>query len=134
RLQTQTTDREKFSSTMFLEQARHRIHVQRKLRYLLLLAARILLLLILVFAFARPVLFVPPEAALGQENTHHVIVLDTSFSMNHDGHFPPAVTLAGGIIGGMEGGDQASLYSAGSRVVQVAEPTADAATLREALA
>ena len=133
RLQTQTTEREKFSSTMFLEAAKRRIHVQRKLKYLLLLAFRILLLAILVFAFARPILELSPQAVLGDEDTHHVIVLDSSFSMQRGDNFDSAVEIARGIIGDMEAGDQASLFTASSRVATVLPPSTDADELNQAL-
>ncbi|MEX2366905.1 MAG: BatA and WFA domain-containing protein [Pseudohongiellaceae bacterium] len=134
RLQTQTTDREKFSSTMFLEPSKHRIHVQRKLKYLLLLALRILFLAILVFAFARPILNLPAVSALTEADTHHVIVLDTSFSMHRGDNFEQALDLARGIIADMEDGDQASIYSASSRVTTVSGRSTDRAALSQALA
>ena len=40
RLEMQTTEREKFATTRFLEASKKRIHVQRKLKYLLLMALR----------------------------------------------------------------------------------------------
>ena len=40
RLETQATEREKFATTRFLEPSKKRIHVRRKLKYLLLMALR----------------------------------------------------------------------------------------------
>lgn len=133
RLQTQTTEREPFSSTMFLEQTRHRIHVQRRLKYLLLLALRILFLILLVLAFTRPVWQVPVENFLAGEDTHHVIVLDTSFSMRQGDHFAQAQTSARDIVDELAGGDQASLYSATSTLNSVVDMTADRAVLDQGI-
>ena len=52
RLQTQSSDRKPFSSAMLLETTEERVHVMKKLKYLLLLALRVLLLALLAFAFA----------------------------------------------------------------------------------
>ena len=41
RLQTQSSERKPFSSAMLLETAEQRIHVKKQLKYLVLLAARI---------------------------------------------------------------------------------------------
>ena len=81
RLETQTTEREKFATTRFLEASKKRIHVQRKLKFLLLMALRMLFLALLAFAFARPILLEDPEAAVSADTTHHVIIVDSSFSM-----------------------------------------------------
>ncbi|MDT8398126.1 MAG: BatA domain-containing protein [Pseudomonadales bacterium] len=134
RLQTQTTEREKFSSTMFLEASKHRIHVQRKLKYLLLLALRMLLLILLALLFSRPSLELPPQALISQQDTHHVIVIDTSFSMNQGNSFTQALSRAEDIIDTMEGGDQASIYAASTRLASVAEASSDSGRLKQALA
>ena len=133
RLQTQTNEREQFSSAMFLESTRQRIHVQRKLKYLLLLALRILFLSLLVLAFTRPIWQVPAESFLGEQDTHHVIVVDTSLSMQHSEHMQQALAQAQEIIDSMGGGDQASIYSAAEGVTSVVETTGDRALLRQGL-
>ena len=81
RLQTQSSDRQPFSSAMLLETAEQRIHVKKKLKYLLLLAARVILLTLLAIAFARPFLSRPPDAVVATEAGTHLILLDTSASM-----------------------------------------------------
>ena len=133
RLETQVTEREQFSTTMFLEPARKRIHVQRKLKYLLLMALRILFFLILVLAFARPVLFSPPQALITEDTTHHVIVLDTSFSMRAGDSFATALQRAQDIINGLGDDEVASLYTASSGITTVATATPDGAILIQAL-
>ena len=133
RLETQVTEREQFSTTMFLEPARKRIHVQRKLKYLLLMALRILFFLILVLAFARPVLFSPPQALITEDTTHHVIVLDTSFSMQAGDSFATALQRVQDIINGLGDDEVASLYTASSGITTVATATPDGAILIQAL-
>lgn len=134
RLETQTTEREKFSTTRFLEASKKRIHVQRKLRFLLLMALRMLFLALLAFAFARPILLKDPEAAVSADTTHHVIIVDGSFSMNQGDKFTTAIERATTVINGMGPDDIASLYSASTGVREIAEPTADVAELGGALA
>src|SRR5688572_32895352 len=101
RLETQTTEREKFSTTRFLEASKKRIHVQRKLRYLLLMALRMLFLGLLAFAFARPILLEDPDVVATEDSTHHVIVIDTSFSMREGDKLEEARSRAQTILDSM---------------------------------
>ena len=133
RLQSQTTEREKFSSTMLLEASKQRIHVRRKLKYLLLMALRILFLTILVLAFTRPVFLLPPQTVTSEASTHHVIVLDTSFSMHEGDSFKQALQLAENIINNMSSTDQASIYSASTSVTAIAPLTVDQMALKTSL-
>jgi hypothetical protein len=125
RLQTNATEREKFSSIMFMEQSQQRVHIRRKLKYLLLMALRILFLILLVLAFTKPVFFVDPEAAVTEDMTHHVIVLDTSFSMREGDSFEQAIALAQGLADDMGADDIASLYTASGSVETISTATAD---------
>ncbi len=134
RLETQTTEREKFSTTRFLEASKKRIHVQRKLRFLILMALRMLFLALLAFAFARPIFMKDPEAAITEDTTHHVIVMDTSFSMNQGDKFDTALERATTIVNGMGSEDVASLYTASTGVRAIVEPGNDPAALAQALA
>lgn len=133
RLQTNATEREKFSSIMFMEQSQRRVHIQRKLKYLLLMALRILFLILLVLAFTKPVFFTAPEAAVTEDTTHHVIVLDTSFSMREGNSFAQALTLAEELADAMGVDDIASLYTASGSVETVSPATADPAIIRDGL-
>ena len=133
RLETQVTEREQFSTAMFLEPAKKRIHVQRKLKYLLLMALRILFFLFLVLAFTRPVFFTPPAALVTEDTTHHVIVLDTSFSMQEGTSFATAVEEARDIVNSMNEDEVASLYTASSRVTTIVPVTDDSNVLMQAL-
>ena len=133
RLETQVTEREQFSTAMFLEPAKKRIHVQRKLKYLLLMALRILFFLILVLAFTRPVFFTPPAALVTEDTTHHVIVVDTSFSMQEGASFASAVEAARDIVNTMDEDEVASLYTASSGVTTVVPVSDDNNVLIQAL-
>jgi len=133
RLETQVTEREQFSTAMFLEPAKKRIHVQRKLKYLLLMALRILFFLILVLAFTRPVFFTPPAALVTEDTTHHVIVMDTSFSMQEGASFASAVEAARDIVNSMTEDEVASLYTASSGVTRIVPVTDDSNVLMQAL-
>lgn len=133
RLDTQVTERSPFATTRFLEPAKKRIHVQKKLKYLLLMALRIAFFVILALLFARPIFFSAPKAVITEDTTHHVIVVDTSFSMSADGSFDTALDEARGIINSMGSDDVGSLYAASTGVTNIAPVTADAAVLAEAL-
>lgn len=134
RLETQATEREKFATTRFLEPSKKRIHVRRKLKYLLLMALRMALLALLALTFARPVLFDTPGLLVSDETNHHVIVIDTSFSMQAEGSMAQARTLAGDVLDNMGSDDIASLYAASTGVETVAGPDANADELRSLLA
>ena len=79
---------------MLLEQSQIQQSREHTLKYWLLLALRILLLLLLAFAFAQPMLpwRTPPLEA--QDRKLHVIVMDTSLSMQQGDHWQKAVEKA----------------------------------------
>ena len=133
RLEMQTTEREKFATTRFLEASKKRIHVQRKLKYLLLMALRMAFLALLAFAFARPILFDDPQIVASDDNVHHVIVIDTSFSMHEGTRLQQARTLAETILDNMDSGDVASLFAASTRITTLSEATDSADEVREQL-
>jgi len=90
RLQTQSSERKAFSSAMLLETAQQQVHVRRKLKYLLLLAARIAVLTLLALAFAKPFMTVSPDAVIATAAGTRVVIVDTSASMGREGVFPQA--------------------------------------------
>ncbi|MEP7246421.1 MAG: BatA domain-containing protein [Gammaproteobacteria bacterium] len=130
-----TRTKEPFASLMLLEA--NRIHRSREhtLRYWLLLALRISLLLLVVLAFAQPVLpwRTPPLEA--RDRTLHVIVLDTSLSMQQGARWQRAVEKARSLIDSMRAADQGMLVTADSRVRVVRGPVnqSSADELRTAL-
>jgi len=94
RLQTQSADRQPFSSAMLLEAAEQRVHVRKRLKYLLLLSMRVLLLLLLALVFAKPVLTRAPAALLPGVDGTELVLVDTSASMGQPGLFASAIELA----------------------------------------
>jgi hypothetical protein len=94
RLQTQSSERQPFSSAMLLETTEERVHLQKKLKYLLLLALRIALLLMIALAFAKPFMSRPPTLLTAGAAGTHLILVDTSVSMRRTGVFDQATAVA----------------------------------------
>ncbi|MDH4072223.1 MAG: BatA and WFA domain-containing protein [Gammaproteobacteria bacterium] len=94
RLETQSSNREPFSSAMLLETADRQVHVRKKLKYLLLLSARIALLVMVVLAFAQPFLSRPPAMISATDAGTRVVLVDTSASMGAAGVFEQAIAEA----------------------------------------
>ena len=134
RLQSQSPEREPFGSAMFLEPSERRVHLKKEFRYLILMALRILLLALLAFAFAKPILQRPPAAIAGQVPTLHLIVIDTSLSMGHGDRLARAKGTARELINAKAVGDQTQIISAGSSVEIAAQATDNVATARQAVA
>src|SRR5208282_1052319 len=72
-----------FSSLMFWEQRTQSSIKHRRLKYLLLLALRVALLILLALAFANPFVSSTGAAAAGGRKLV-VIAIDNSFSMRQD--------------------------------------------------
>lgn len=125
RLQTQSSNRKPFSSAMLLETTDQQVHVQKKLKYLVLLALRTALILVIALAFAKP-LWMNPETlpGPGPDGTHLVLV-DTSASMSRDGTFEQAISLARQAIDAAPGGAMMQVFSASAAVRQESGLSAD---------
>jgi hypothetical protein len=111
RLQTQSSDRQPFSSAMLLETTEERVHLQKKLKYLVLLALRIALLMLIAFAFAKPFLERPPTMLVAGAAGTHLIVVDTSVSMGRAGVFDQAIAVAGQAVDDMPSGALAQVLN-----------------------
>jgi hypothetical protein len=131
-----TRTKQPFASLMLLEHSEIQRSREHQLKYWLLLALRILLLLLIVLAFAQPMLpwSTPPLEA--RDRKLHVIVMDTSLSMQQGEQWQRAVEKAQSLIGAMKPADQGMLVTADSRVRVVAGPVngSNSAELRSALA
>jgi hypothetical protein len=131
-----------FASVMLLEASEVRDTSRRNLRYWLLLAIRIALLIALVLAFAQPLLKLDNAALTSKESKLHAIVLDTSLSMQYDNRWQRAVEQAQKLIDELKRGDHALLVAASGRKIElVAGPviigaglSGDASSLHAALA
>jgi hypothetical protein len=102
---------------------------RRRLRDVLLLAARMLAILLLAAAFARP--YIPAAAAAGVR----IVALDRSFSMSAPGRFGRALEMARAAIDEAGVGQRVAVVAFDERVDVLAEPgsAADARTALEGL-
>lgn len=120
-----------FASLMFFRRIPQRITSRRRLSYLLLLAARCALLLLIALAFARPFFTATePPKALGAQSRLFVIAVDRSLSMQYADRAARAAEAARGVVAKMAALDQAQViaFDADARVLN--GPTSDRGTLR----
>jgi hypothetical protein len=133
RLSSDNPNKQKFSSSMFLEPGEPRRVLAKKLQYLLLLALRIAVLVLLALAFAQPALWRKPEPAAAGGARLHLIVLDGSASMGSDGRWDRARSAARDVIDGLRGDDRGQVVVAGRQFEVLGGATADASALRQSL-
>lgn len=134
RLQTQSSVRQKFSSAMLLESSEQRVHVQRKLKYFVLLALRIALFLLLALAFAKPFLLRSPAAGAENAAGSLLVVVDTSASMGREGVFSQAQNEARRTIDEADLDTAIQLLSADATLRLVTDLSSDKNAHRAALA
>jgi len=121
-----------FSSLMFFEKRIQSSIKHRRLRYLLLFAARALLVLLLVLAFAHPYV---RQTVLASKRSGEVAVLavDNSLSMRAGTRLSQAKAAAKSAIGGLRVGQRAQVLAFGSRVQAMSEVTDDHNSLNAAV-
>ena len=124
-LQRQNPVKLPFSSLMFFERRKQAALLERRFRYLLLLAARVALYVLLALVFAKPIWERPSRAVLGSLPKFHMIVFDTSMSMGFEGRRDNAAAEAESIVNAMESGDAAQILANGPGVRIVTERTHD---------
>ncbi len=116
----ETSRKHLFSSLMFIHR-RPKASLQRqRLRHPLLLLLRLAALLLLVLAFARPLLTDPDAFGLAQSSVRSlVILLDDSYSMRFGDRFQRGQMQAQSILKGMAPGDrvQTVLFSDSPRIL-----------------
>lgn len=125
-----------FASAMLLEASETQRTAKRTLRYWLLLAARIALLIALALAFAGPLVSPRAVPVLNPDARLHAVVLDTSLSMQYGKHWQQAIEQAEKILDAARPGDQFMLVTAGGRRIQVVQSPLNAsevASVRAAL-
>ncbi len=133
RLQTQSSDRKPFSSAMLLETTEQQIHVRKKLRYLSLLALRVLLLVLVALVFAKP-LWTDTDALPGPgPDGTHLVVVDTSASMARDGVFDAALDAARSAIDAAPGAALLQVISAANGIAIESQPSREHADHEAAL-
>jgi hypothetical protein len=89
-------DSKQFSSLMFFEPGRQAELRRRRLDYLALLAARLLLLSLVIFAFAQPV--IRSGSVSAGAPALRLVVVDTSASMGFRGRMEEARRIASGLL------------------------------------
>lgn len=110
-----------FASLMLLEASDVQRTAKRTLRYWLLLALRIALLVLLVLAFAG--LLVPPRAVptVNADARLHAIVLDTSFSMQYGDRWKKALDAAESVLAKLRPSDRVMLVAGAGRRIQIVQ-------------
>ena len=123
-----------FSTVRFIQMS-HQTNVQRhKLKRLLLLLMRILMLLLLGFAFARPYFAEDPATAPelgGVRNA--VIILDTSYSLQYTDVFEEAKKEAIKRLDSLESADAVALILSADKVRQVLPIDSEHSHIRSAI-
>jgi hypothetical protein len=115
RFARKTDTKHTFASLMFLESSDVQRNRRQELRYWLLLLARLLLVLLVVLAFAGPQWRVPVKAGAAGAALH-VIVVDTSLSMRYAGVWDRALEQAQSKVTQVRGGDRMMLVAADHRL------------------
>jgi hypothetical protein len=122
-----------FSSLIFIPQMKREVVKHRKIQHLLLMLLRMLLLVLLAFAFARPYSEKPPAIVASEDIEQHIILIDSSYSMGTLDGFNEAKSKALDILDDI--GSDARVGIVGfSRVPSVAAPLGSSAKeLQEAI-
>ena len=120
-----------FASLMFFEKRTQSSIKHRRLRYLLLLAARLALIALLALAFANP--FISRTTRISAESKTLLLVLDDSFSMRAGSRLDDARREALRVIGAMRPGDKGQVLTANTQVQFLTQPAQDAVELRAAV-
>ena len=129
-LKRQTSKPRPVSSLMLFESRTQASTRHRRLRYFLLLALRLAVLLFLILAFANP--FVRRDAAAVSSNRLVLVVVDNSFSMRAGTRLADAKEGAMVVLAG-KGAARAQVASFGSQVRFMTQPIQDQAALRAAV-
>jgi hypothetical protein len=121
-----------FSSLMFFERRTQSSIKHKRLRYLVLFAARTLLVLLIVVAFAHPFVEqrIPPRT---RSNEVTVLAIDNSLSMRAGDRMAQAKAAAKSLVSGLHVGERAQVLAFGSRVQAMSEVTDDHAPLNAAI-
>src|SRR5262245_28969656 len=123
-----------FSSLMFLLKVPKQAIRQQKIKNLLLMALRLLILALLVTAFARPYLTQNTNAAAGTSNNRGIVLLlDNSYSMRYGTNFDRLKTEARRRIDAMTGGDKMAMIAFNESATMLGQPSSDKGTLKAAV-
>jgi len=129
-LRRHTTTPHPFSSLMFFEQRTQSSIRHRRLRYLLLLAFRLAVLLLLALAFANPYIKRPVAHS---SDSRMLLVIDTSFSMRAGSRVSDAKREAISVLDSRNPAERAQIAALGSELHVLTEPIQDSALLAAAV-
>jgi hypothetical protein len=124
------TVRMPFSTIRFLKLAQKQSATRVRMENLLLWLLRTLLMLLLAFAFARPVAQLSGHSILGSSRRDIAIIWDASYSMSYEINgrsvWDASKDTVVSIIRGLNKGDRVSIFLAADTVTPlIAEPTSD---------
>jgi Aerotolerance regulator N-terminal/von Willebrand factor type A domain len=120
-----------FSSLMFFERRTQSSIKHRRLRYLLLLAFRLAVILLLALAFANP--FIERSAASISGEKLDLLVIDDSFSMRAGTRLADAKRDALAFLDSRKPSERAQVMALASQVHVLTEPSQDSGVLRSAV-
>ena len=121
-----------FSSLMFFERRTQSSIKHRRLQYLLLLAARAALIVLLALAFANPFIRTSgPQAIQGRKMM--VLAIDDSFSMRQGDRLARAKQDAIRTLSGLHAEDRAQVVAFGAGVRMMSDVTNDPSALRSGI-
>src|SRR5580704_11218580 len=129
-LKRQTMKPKPVSSLMFFESRTQSSTRHRRLRYLLLMSLRLLMLFLLILAFANP--FVNRDSAALASNRLVLLVIDNSFSMRAGTRLTDAKDQAMSVLAG-KGAARAQVAAFGSQLRLMTQPIQDQPALRAAV-
>jgi len=125
-----TTTPRPWSSLMFFEARKQASTRHRRLDHLLLLALRLLMLALVILAFANP--FVNRSAAAMTSNRVVLLVIDNSFSMRAGTRLADAKAAAMRVLSA-KGGARGQVAAFGSQLRLMTQPIEDQGALRAAV-
>src|SRR5690349_10516749 len=112
-----------FSSLMFFEKRIQSSVRHRRLRYLVLLALRIAMLILLALAFANP--FINRTSVVAAGRRMRVLAIDRSFSMRAGDRMEQAKERARRLLESTPGSELVHVVALDSRVETLTPPAAD---------
>ncbi|MFK7862983.1 MAG: VWA domain-containing protein [Pseudohongiellaceae bacterium] len=122
-----------FSTIRFLKKTSKKLVLFQQLQQLLLLALRSLLIILLVLAFARPLINQTVARLLDADPQSAVVMLDVSMSMQYGDTFQLAKQSVFDILSTLSSGDEVALVTFSDSAEFVLEFTTDIDAIRSAI-
>lgn len=124
-----------FPSLMFLRRITFRTERRQRIRHWVLFALRTAALILVVGAFARPLLSGAKGITAGLGAARELVLLvDRSYSMSYSDRWQRAVAAAGRVVDGMTPEDRATIVFFADQAEATTQPSSDRAQLHAALA